>query len=1137
MVKPGERLGNYEVATAADGTALVLGSGAGGITYRGKHIHLGTEVAIKVLVRRKNLLQKDRDAFLAEARAAASLAHPQIARILDFGESSQQHPYYVMELCEGGSLEDFGRKAGPPDDYALIQWMFESAAALAYAHQKGILHRDIKPSNLLVARQDDSALVKLIDFGLADLAGQEESADQVIGTPHFAAPEQLHGRAQAASDVFSLGATFLWLITGKHLSQGDVKSVISERLESTGYSALLTALPPSWQSLLGRMLEIDPSRRPHDGADLFGAVQMTFPHHPGHPIGWDASAEFPGGVSNVDVPTRWQDFPELAWSQKWTEAGATYTIENGVSVKAHRPGETALYDVSRFSNLDPETADLLHKQGDLVARSAAELGLNEVILERGAGWWSVAWPVLGTTDALSWVRQGHSATTAEILAALDPVAAALDTMKSGGFEGLDIHPSMLAVRPEPPLAFSLALPLPVHAESDHPGESSGTMRGTTGAGLSSHFGSCVYQLLSGRTPPPAAFVNARAYQAIPKLTEQSNRFLSSAIAGTLAGGSCRDVIRGLAHEERIPGASYSGALASGGGASRTAASWRTNPSISMPRSGASLSQSIPLPASPASPPPPIPPAVAPAPASAPAPPPVPVSSPALESSPSISSTPVAAPAPPPVPATQNPAASSPPPIPAQAAAPAKVVTTPPKAAKKSSEGTPLGPKLVLMGIPVVVLILMIGGGWFAYQKYVAPAGKKSGDQVVQEKQPEEPVIQPDAKTPETTEVSGEPARQPSGGMLSLVKVPGDATTLAEAVGRCEENGTIEISGGTYSEALVLTKSVSLVSKSAAVLEEGEIGSSLLTAKGPVTVTLRNIQIKNSQREAAKDVDSSPSLILVADGATMKFEGCVIEGSTGNGVSLADKASASFSNCRIRKNRGYGISASSGSNVTISLCEIRGNGLSGVVASNVGTTVSMGSGTTITENSRNGVEVANGAELSGAGAEILANQKVGLMVEGAGSLAKLESSSVVSGNRKFGVGVTDGGRLVVSGSTMEDNSENGIFLESGGKAEVIESQFKSNGTIGIYLVGGAESEITVSKSVFQSHSDAGVAVVEGIGKISDSRFMENPMAVFFGKGSSGSATGNAVRPGPVENAVVIEDAGQVSLQNNTLEQGQ
>jgi serine/threonine protein kinase len=609
MVKPSERLGNYEVATAADGSALVLGSGAGGVTYRGRHIHLGTEVAIKVLIRRKNLLQKDRDAFLSEARSAASLTHPQIARILDFGESAQQHPYYVMELCEGGSLEEFGSKAGPPDEYAFIQWFFESAAALAHAHQKGILHRDIKPSNLLVARQNESASVKLIDFGLADHANHSESSEHVIGTPHFAAPEQLRGQAEPASDVFSLGATFLWLLTGKHLSQGDVKSVISDRLDAVSYAPLLESLTAPWQTLLGRMLDVDPSRRPRDGGEVLGALQAVFPNHPGHPVAWDASAEFPGVGTRAPLPSQWEDFPDASWADRWTETSTPIAMDHGVAVVATRAGGNESLDVSKFTRLSPDIAEILTYQGDLLAAHAHELGLDRVILERGRDWHAVAWPSLGTNDALSWVRQGHSAPIAEVLAALDPIATALDAIKSAGLDQIEIHPSMLIVRvavPQKishsatrdprdlweqetpggtPLKFSLAVPLPILASTDQASDSGGTMRGTTGAGLSARFASSVYQLLSGRTPAPAAFVNARAYQAIPKLTEKSNRFLSSAIAGTITGGSCRDVIRGLAHEERIPGASLTGSLSSSASAgSRSAASWQSqsNPPISLP---------------------------------------------------------------------------------------------------------------------------------------------------------------------------------------------------------------------------------------------------------------------------------------------------------------------------------------------------------------------------------------------------------------------------------------------------------------------------------------------------------------------------------------------------------------------------
>ena len=1051
MVKPSERLGNYEVATAADGSAMVLGSGTGGVTYRGRHIHLGTEVAIKVLVRRKNLLQKDRDAFLSEARAAASLTHPQIARILDFGESAQQHPYYVMELCEGGSLEEFGRRTGPPEESTCIQWLFESAAALAHAHQKGILHRDIKPSNLLVARENEFATLKLIDFGLADIADQAEAADHVIGTPHFAAPEQLRGHAEPASDVFSLGATFLWLMTGNHLSQGDVKAVIAERLEAAGYTPLLAALPAAWQNLLGRMLDVNPARRLRDGGEVLAALHALFPHHPGHPVPWTGGGDFPGAGSSAPPPSQWQDFPDAAWPDRWNETGPTTAIDQGESLRATRPGAAEPHYVLRFTDLPAEITGILATQADLVARHAAELGLGEVILERGPGWHCVAWPALPADDALSWVRQGQSASTAEILAALDPIAAALDGMKPGGFEQMELHPSMLAVSHGPPLVFSLAVPLPVLATTGQAADSAGTMRGAMGAGLSARFASCVYQLLSGRTPPPAAFVNARAYQAIPKLTERSNRFLASAIAGTLAGGTCRDVIRGLAHEERIPGASLSGTLATGSSAgSRTAASWRSNPALSMPApAGPALSHALP----PAAPPPA-----------------------------------------PPAPASSPPAAKKPP----------------------------------VAAIAASALILLAAGAWWIVSQKPSTKPPESAPPSVSATPAPAPKIPPTAPPESRT--------GPTADASTIVKVPGDAPTLGEALALCQPGGTIEIGGGTHGGALILTKPVSLVSKTAAVLEDDGLGSTLLTIRGPIQVTLRNIHLKNTQRQAETAVEASPPLVLVADRANVAFDGCVIEGSPGMGVSLADKAAATFSNCRIRKNRGTGINLSSAATAEISLSEIQENGWSGIAATNTTTTVKLGGGTILSNNSRNGAEVGNGAQLHASGAEFKGNQKVGLMIEGGGTLARLDAACVISENRKFGAGVRDAGRLFLSGAAVEDNSENGIYVESGGQAEIISTVFKSNGTIGVYLVEGSASAVTLTKSSFESHAEAGAAIIGGSGTVSDCRFLNNPMALYFGQGASGTATSNSFFPGPLENVLVIENAGEVVLNDNTVTAG-
>ena len=313
------------------------------------------------------------------------------------------------------------------------------------------------------------------------------------------------------------------------------------------------------------------------------------------------------------------------------------------------------------------------------------------------------------------------------------------------------------------------------------------------------------------------------------------------------------------------------------------------------------------------------------------------------------------------------------------------------------------------------MLILAGGAWLVFKKDDKPIAKEPN------KTPAEPVSTPPEAIP-----TPPPPTDDASEAKSTVNVPGDASSITEALKLCKPGGTIEIAGGTYSDAIVLTQSVSLISKTSAVFEDSGLGSSLITARGPIQVTLRNIQIKNTQRQANTEIESSPALVLIADGADVRFDGCVVEGSIGSGISLVDKASATFSNCRIRKNRGYGINVSSGSNVALSLSEIQQCGRSGIAVTNVGSTVNLGSGATITANSRNGVEVANGAVLKGSGAEINGNQKIGLIVEGSGSQATLEASCVISGNHKFGAGVTNSGRLKLSDSTVEENSENGVY---------------------------------------------------------------------------------------------------------------
>ncbi len=1091
MVKAGERLGNYEVLGAADGAAQVLGSGAGGVTYRGRHVHLGTEVAVKLLVRRRNLMRKERDAFLAEARAAASLKHPHIAGVLDFGESAEGYPYYVMELCEGGSLEDYAARTGTPDEYALVQWLFEAASALAYAHRNSILHRDIKPSNLLLSRHDGAALLKLIDFGLAGFANDENDSSQVIGTPDFAAPEQLQGRARPASDVFSLGATFFRLLSGKNLSRGDARAVINERLESSGYGHLLASLAPAWRNLLGRMLEIDPAARPPDGGALSDLVRMTFTLHAGHPVAWNPASSIAGETGETRPQGFWEDRAGRPWADFWQDAGTPASVISGVSVRARRTDTGELYDIFRFENLDETAASHLMRQGDAIARQAGPLGLGRVRLEHGClpcggrpasrvpdfavlrdqesarCWHVVAWPALPDANALSWTRGGHDATTAAILAAIDPIAAALDALKSAGLEGVEIHPSMLVVNPGPPLVFALPVQLPVQEAGESAMDAGGTIRGASGAGVPAKLAATVYQLLSGRTPAPAAFVNVRAYQAIPKLSEQANRFLGAAIASALGGATCRDIVRGLAQEERIPGASLSG------GAARSA-SWRSGASMGTLGFPASASQSSRFPDSPA----------------------VSVSAP--------------------LPSVEPVVATVPADVPANKPAPPPVPVAPPVLAPQAVSGGAKPAWLAVSAVAALVAVLATGG-WLLYSHFSKPAKQTAGHAV---SRPKPAAKIPDAPAPEPEKTT--PPAEPS----SVVRVPEDVAGISEAIQRCQEGGTVEISGGPYEEALVINKSVSLVSKGSVILEDPGTGSSLLTVRGPVSVSLRDMVIRNSKREAARDVESSPPLLLATSGAALSLDGCVVEGSMGSGLAAVEKATVTLSNTRVRKHRGNGIQATVGASVAITRSEVRENGHSGIAISGVGTSAKLGGGATVAENGRHGAEAAAGATIISAGVEITGNHQVGLVVEGAGSSATLDASSVISLNIKYGAGVSDGAKLEMSGTKVEDNG-NGAFVKDGAAAAFLGCEFRANGKVGVLVESGGTSVVKVDDCGFQGHSEAGVALLEGEGSITGSRFSGNSSSICFYGTAKGTAKDNEL-----DVALIHEGEGAVLQDNNT-----
>jgi serine/threonine-protein kinase len=163
-----------------------------GAVYLAKDPAIDRMVAIKLIQTAVHLsaseLEKYRERFYREAKAAGKLLHPGIVTVFDVGHTDDATPFIVMEYIEGKTLQEI-LKTETLEQAGILRVSTEILEALAYAHSRGVVHRDIKPANVLVA--DDGA-VKIMDFGIAHVVGSDLThADDVLGSPHYMAPEQL----------------------------------------------------------------------------------------------------------------------------------------------------------------------------------------------------------------------------------------------------------------------------------------------------------------------------------------------------------------------------------------------------------------------------------------------------------------------------------------------------------------------------------------------------------------------------------------------------------------------------------------------------------------------------------------------------------------------------------------------------------------------------------------------------------------------------------------------------------------------------------------------------------------------------------------------------------------------------------
>lgn len=258
-----------------------LGEGGMGAVYRARRLHIGDEVAVKVLHSRFLPDEGAVERFRREARSAALLAHPNIVTIHDFSDASTDGSpaYIVMELVRGASLRGLIRREGRLDERRAVELMGDICAGVGAGHRQGVVHRDLKPDNVIImppTAEGGREVAKVVDFGIAKLRDTTgpltlTQAGAMLGTPSYMPPEQCRGEQLGPSaDVYSLGAMLYEMLTGVPPFRADnVPAMVSQHLmaDPPRFPPELN-LSPALEAVYLRALAKDPAARQPD-ANIF----------------------------------------------------------------------------------------------------------------------------------------------------------------------------------------------------------------------------------------------------------------------------------------------------------------------------------------------------------------------------------------------------------------------------------------------------------------------------------------------------------------------------------------------------------------------------------------------------------------------------------------------------------------------------------------------------------------------------------------------------------------------------------------------------------------------------------------------------------------------------------------------------
>jgi hypothetical protein len=414
-----KRYKQYEILRRSDGTQWELGSGAMGTTYKAFDTNLERAVALKII--NNSFLGNDnaRQQFLREARSAAGLRHPNIASIYDLGTEQDQY-FYVMELIDGITVKEKVQRDGPFNPRDALGLFLQIASALSAAERQQLVHRDLKPANLMLTDENGDQVVKIIDFGLAkkilpagEVSGAFTIAGGFVGTADFASPEQIReADLDARSDIYSLGATLFFMLTGRPPFIGAAGEVMSYHLYKGIPLEPLSDQPLVAIELVQRMMEKDREKRPQNAAELRQLIESSL-----------RQLLAPADLDRFRLVEPKEETPQGQWFRALDE-------------RTRQPVEVFIFDRDLVS--DATSLATLRTQTELVGKAAHPLLRGILSLEETAEHTFLVEEVGLGLSLQELLRKRQQLTPSEVAILLTRLASLADYAQGQGLSLLDL---------------------------------------------------------------------------------------------------------------------------------------------------------------------------------------------------------------------------------------------------------------------------------------------------------------------------------------------------------------------------------------------------------------------------------------------------------------------------------------------------------------------------------------------------------------------------------------------------------------------------------------------------------------------------------------------------------------------------